>query len=106
MTLFTLAALAAGLAVAPSEAEAAAPAMPVPALAAAPAAAEAAEEAPAPQRGGIGGPIEPIEFDVSAILVEGRKADESRWAGAVDPALARRYGPREPSRYNQITIPF
>lgn len=103
VTLFTAAMLAGALAIAPSAAEAA-PASPGPdptGRASAPA------PLPAPaESAGVGGPIEPVELDASAILVEGRTTDDGRWTGAVDPALARRYAPREPVRYNQITIPF
>lgn len=105
MTLLTVAMLAAGLAVAPSEAGAAATA-PVSAPAAAPLAPSPAEPG-RPQAAAVGGPIEPVVIDVSGILVEGRKAEAGgRWTGAVDPSLERRYGPRDPVRYNQITIEF
>jgi hypothetical protein len=105
MTLFAIAALAAALASSPTPAEAA-PAAPAPAAdqtrpSIRPAGADADADA-----NGVGGPVEPVDFQISSILVEGRQAaDESRWTGAVDLTLERRYTPRQP-RYNQITIPF
>jgi hypothetical protein len=98
MTLFAIAALAAALASSPTPAEAA--------RAAPPPAADQARPGVPPSDSGVGGPVEPVDFRIPSILVEGRKAaDESRWTGAVDPALERRYAPRQP-RYNQITIEF
>lgn len=98
MTLLAIAALAAALASSPTPAEAA-PAAPPPAANQARPGAEAANS-------GVGGPLEPIDFRIPSILGEGRNAaDETRWTGAVDPTLERRYAPRQP-RYNQITIEF
>ena len=103
MTLFAIAALAAALAASPTPAEAAPPTPPPADDEPGPAVQPAGSGAGAD---GVGGPVEPIDFRISSILVEGRKAaDESRWTGAVDPALERRYAPRHP-RYNQITIEF
>jgi hypothetical protein len=58
---------------------------------------------PAPERGS-GGPYEPAE---ETIVVEGEPAAARRpFTIAPDPALARRYAPREREPLNRVTIPF
>jgi hypothetical protein len=71
-----------------------------------PAPAPAGEEIrqPAPEEG-KGGPYEPVEE--TTVVVEAQPAEAPRaFTIAPDPALARRYGPREPEPLNRITIPF
>lgn len=59
---------------------------------------------PAPEEG-RGGPYEPVEE--SSVIVEARPAEAPRpFTIAPDPALARRYAPREPETLNPIRIPF
>jgi hypothetical protein len=71
-----------------------------------PAPAPAGEEAhsPAPEEG-KGGPWEPVEE--STVVVEARPAETPPpFTIAPDPALERRYAPRERAPANRLTIPF
>ena len=55
---------------------------------------------------GQGGPYEPVE-EQTIVLVEARPAEAPRpFTIAPDPALERRYAPRERAPLNRVTIPF
>lgn len=59
---------------------------------------------PAPETG-EGGPYEPVEEQ--NVVVESEPVEAPRpFTIAPDPALARRYAPRERAPLNRVTIPF
>lgn len=59
---------------------------------------------PAPETG-EGGPYEPVEEQT--VVVESEPVEAPRaFTIAPDPALERRYAPREPAPLNRVTIPF